>query len=45
MAAKKTRRVSKKVKTLQARKMSAKRAKGVKGGTIGKWKLDFWRPS
>jgi hypothetical protein len=43
MAAKKTKRVSKRVKTLPAKRLTAKQAKGVKGGMIPKWKLDFQR--
>ncbi len=34
MAAKKSKRASKKVKTLPAKRMSARHAKGVKGGLI-----------
>ncbi len=45
MAAKKGKRASRKVKTLPAKKMSAKQAKRVRGGTLPKWKLDFFRPS
>jgi hypothetical protein len=44
MATKKTKRASKRVKTLPAKRLTAKQAKGVKGGTQGVWKLS-WRPS
>lgn len=44
MAAKKGKKPTKKVKALPAKRMTAGQAKGVKGGTIGRWKLDTWRP-
>lgn len=45
MAAKKTKRESRKVKTLPAKRLTAKQAKGVKGGMIFKWKLGPSRDS